>query len=91
MSVTHWEDEELEIEIGENAVEELAEARKGLIAKALKAGLCGRLGFGAVGRVRVWCADDVRRGPARGRGCQSRVVRTGRACRFTHGRHKSTR
>jgi hypothetical protein len=33
------EDEEPEIEIGENTVEELAEARKGLIAKALKAGL----------------------------------------------------
>jgi hypothetical protein len=32
------EDEEPEIEIGENAVEELAEARNGLIAKALKAG-----------------------------------------------------
>jgi hypothetical protein len=33
------EDEQPEIEIGENTVEELAEARKGLIAKALKAGL----------------------------------------------------
>jgi hypothetical protein len=52
---------------------------------------CGRLGVGAVGRVRVWCTDEVRRGPARGRGCQSRVVRTGRACRFTHGRHTSRR
>jgi hypothetical protein len=33
------EDEEPEIDIGESTVEELAEARKGLIAKALKAGL----------------------------------------------------
>jgi hypothetical protein len=33
------EDEEPEIEIGENTVEELAEARKGSIAKDLKAGL----------------------------------------------------
>jgi hypothetical protein len=33
------EDEQPVIEIGENTVEELAEARKGLIAKALKAGL----------------------------------------------------
>jgi hypothetical protein len=33
------EDEEPEIEIGENTVEELDEAHKGLIAKALKAGL----------------------------------------------------
>jgi hypothetical protein len=32
------------------------------------------------------CTDEVRRGPARGRGCQSRAVRTGRARRFTHGR-----
>jgi hypothetical protein len=53
--------------------------------------LCGRLGVGAIGRVPVWCTDEVRRGPARGRGCQSRVVRTGRACRFTHGRHTCTR
>jgi hypothetical protein len=53
--------------------------------------LCGRLGAGAVGRVRVWCTDEVRRGPARGIGCQSHVVRTGRACRFTHGRHTSRR
>jgi hypothetical protein len=52
---------------------------------------CGRLGVGAVGPVRVRCTDEVRRGPARGRGCQSRVVRTGRACRFTHGRHTSRR
>jgi hypothetical protein len=64
--------------------------RTGRSAHASKVG-CGRLGVGAVGRVRVWCTDEVRRGPARGRGCQSRVVRTGRACRFTHGRHKSTR
>jgi hypothetical protein len=54
-------------------------------------GKCGRLGVGAVDRVRAWCTDEVRRGPARGRGCQSRVVRTGRACRFIHGRHTSRR
>jgi hypothetical protein len=53
--------------------------------------LCGRLGVAAVGQVRVWCTDEVRRGPARGRGCQSRVVRTGRKCRFTHGRHTGRR
>jgi hypothetical protein len=52
---------------------------------------CGRLGVGAVERIRVWCTDKVRRGPARERGCQSRVVRTGHACRFTHGRHTSRR
>jgi hypothetical protein len=43
LSPTHGndplEDEEREIEIGENTVEELAEARRGLITKALKAGL----------------------------------------------------
>jgi hypothetical protein len=34
---------------------------------------CSRLGDEAVGRVRVWCTDEVRRSPARERGCQSRV------------------
>jgi hypothetical protein len=51
----------------------------------------GRIGIGTVGRVRVWCTDEVRRGPARGRGCQSHVVWTGRACRFTHGRQTRRR
>jgi hypothetical protein len=50
--------------------------------------LCGRLGVGAVGRVQVVCTDEVRRGPARGRSCQSRVVRTGRALFYSWSAHK---